>query len=118
MKPLEIRKVNGEKLLAGVRVADDFSSRLFGMMFWQRGRDLPALWFPHCNSIHMFFMAIPLDLVFLDSKLQVVKIAPKVRPWTPFVGSVKAESVLEVVPDAWRVSSIQVGDELVFQKTE
>ncbi len=115
MKRIQIQLAAGERLFQEVRVAEDFGSRFFGMMFWRRGRDLPALWFPDCNSIHMFFMRIPLDLIFLNSKFEIVKIALNVKPWTPYAGCSKARSVLEVVPGTWDTSQIKIGDTLVLK---
>jgi hypothetical protein len=57
---------------------------------WQRFRglmlrgQLPAgagMLFPHCSSIHMFFMRFPVDLVYLDREGQVVKIVRGLKPW-------------------------------------
>ena len=36
-------------------------------------------------SIHMFFVFYPLDIIWLDSNRQVVEIARKVLPFTPYV---------------------------------
>jgi uncharacterized membrane protein (UPF0127 family) len=33
------------------------------------------------SSIHMFFMRFAIDAVFLDRELNVLKIAPTLKPW-------------------------------------
>ena len=35
----------------------------------------------HCNSIHMFFMRFPIDVVFIDREGRVVGLLEKIRPW-------------------------------------
>ena len=34
-----------------------------------------------CNSVHMFFMRFPIDIVFVAKDGTVVKACPNVRPW-------------------------------------
>jgi uncharacterized membrane protein (UPF0127 family) len=62
-------------------VADSFWLRFRGLI----GRpDLPrgeGMLFHRTGSIHMFFMRIPLDVVFCDRDLRVVRIAADLRPW-------------------------------------
>ena len=49
-----------------------------------------------CNSIHTFFMAFPIDAVFMDRDDNVVKIVRNIRPWRFFVwGGFRAVKVLE-----------------------
>jgi uncharacterized protein len=62
-------------------LADNVFSRFMGLMF---RRDLPAghgLAIRPCNSIHMFFMRFPLDVVFVDGDGRVVRVLDAIRPW-------------------------------------
>jgi uncharacterized membrane protein (UPF0127 family) len=34
-----------------------------------------------CSSIHMFFMRFPIDAVFLDRDLRVLKVVSDLKPW-------------------------------------
>jgi uncharacterized membrane protein (UPF0127 family) len=47
------------------------------------------------KSIHMLFMRMPIDAVFCDSELRVVKVAANLRPWR-FAASKRARYVLEI----------------------
>src|SRR5437764_3068149 len=58
--------------------------------FWSRGRGLmlkpplPAgggLIIEPCNSIHMFFMRYPLDILFLDKEGKVIFMYKGIKPW-------------------------------------
>ena len=65
------------------------------------------------SSIHTFFMAFPIDAVFLDKELRVRRIAHDVRPfrmaWKP--GS---RSVLELPAGAAAAAGLEVGSRLVW----
>ncbi len=49
-----------------------------------------------CNSIHTFFMRIPIDVVFLDRELEVVEVLPAMPPWRMSRVYFGAHSVLEL----------------------
>jgi uncharacterized membrane protein (UPF0127 family) len=62
-------------------VADGFLSRFRGLM---GRRELPegeGLCLQKCNSIHMFFMRIALDVAFVDDAGRVLKVYHGLRPW-------------------------------------
>lgn len=78
------------------RVARTAFERMRGLI----GRRPPprgeGLLIPHCNAIHTFFMAYPIDAVFLDRDGRVVKTVRNIRPWRLFVwGGWRAAKVLE-----------------------
>lgn len=48
------------------------------------GRDLgpdQAMVIEPCNSVHTFFMGIPLDLLFVDPEHRVLRAIPALPPW-------------------------------------
>ena len=108
-----------EKVLASHGdVASTFASRFMGLM---GKKDLPfgaALHISPCNSIHTFFMKIPIDAVFLDKQLKVVKVCSAMVPWR--ISSVywSAHSVLELPSGTSSASGTVEGDQLVFEAVE
>jgi uncharacterized protein len=61
-------------------------------------RDLPSgqgILLKPASSVHMAFMRFPIDAVFLDRDLRVVKIAADLQPWR-IAGSRSAKAVLEI----------------------
>jgi uncharacterized membrane protein (UPF0127 family) len=73
--------------------------------FWQRFRGLmwtnalpseQALLIQHCNSVHTFFMRFPLDVVYLNKQMQIVKLQGNVPPWRMSWGGVDAHHTLEM----------------------
>ncbi len=55
-----------------------FRSRLLGLMFQKRIKN--ALCFPHCNSIHTFFMRTPI-LVIITNKNHEILFHKIIKPW-------------------------------------
>lgn len=82
--------------LKTLRVAKTFRERAVGLI----GYDLApgeGLLIPKCNAIHTFFMSYPIDAIFLDKKMKVVKIVKNIKPNKFLVfGGFRARSVLEV----------------------
>lgn len=80
--------------IADVREAHGIFSRSLGLM--GRFRIGPRkLWIPACNSVHTWFLLVPIDIVFLDSLGVVVKVFSRVRPWRFIHGGPACSSVLE-----------------------
>jgi uncharacterized membrane protein (UPF0127 family) len=87
--------------------------------FWARGkgllgrRSLPqgfALAIKPCNGIHMFFMAIPLDVAHIDREGRVVRILHAIKPWRPGPIVPKSTWVIELPAGTAHATGMQVGD--------
>ena len=65
-----------------------------------------------CNSIHMFFMRYPLDIIFVSKDGRVVFMYRGIKPWR--MGRVVrgAKIAIELPEGAIDRSSTQVGDRL------
>lgn len=97
------------------RRADTFLARLKGLM---GVAELPlgrGLHIEPCNSIHTFFMKIPIDAVFLDASQQVVDICHAIAPWRMSKVYFDAKSVLELPAGTAEASQTQPGDRLSFE---
>ena len=84
-----------------LEVMDTFWKRFMGLM----GRDdVPignAALFRKCSSIHMFFMKIPLDVIWYgasmpDGRVPVLSVARDVKPWQLSFGPKRTRGCLEV----------------------
>ncbi len=62
-----------------IRVCTSFIDRLMGYMFQKQPRD-PALLFSPCNSIHMFGMKFPVDVLFLGESYLIIKRVNNLQP--------------------------------------
>ena len=102
-----------ETILDDLRIADNFVSRFRGLMGIESLPDSSGLWITPCNSIHCFFMRIPIDVIFLDKENQVVHISKSMKPWSVSPIIMKAKSVVEV--DANTLGNVlEIGDQLAF----
>jgi uncharacterized membrane protein (UPF0127 family) len=109
-------ETRGTVLADHLEVAQSLIAKFWGLM----GRpSLPpghGLWLPGSNGIHMFFMRIPIDAVFLsrawaDGTRTVISIRPGLRPWAGIVPFVRgADGVLELSTGTAIRSSTQRGD--------
>jgi uncharacterized membrane protein (UPF0127 family) len=65
------------------------------------------------SSIHMFFMRFPIDAVFLDRELTVLKVAADLAPWR-MAAARGAKIVLELPAGAGARRGISAGDLLTL----
>lgn len=102
----------GEVVTPFLIKADTMWSRMRGLL--GRGALAPSegLWISPCTSIHMFFMRFAIDAVFIDERLQVVRVVEDLRPWRMARGGKFAHSVLELPPGKAAFFNIRVGDKL------
>jgi uncharacterized membrane protein (UPF0127 family) len=94
--------------------ADTFARRFKGLM---GVASLPAgqgLHIEPCNSVHTFFMKLPIDVIFLDQSLQVVDIAHAMPAWKVSRLYFKARSVLELPAGTAKASGTEAGDRLAM----
>lgn len=86
----------GEVLAARASLAVRFGDRLIGLM----GRaSLPpdgGLWLEPCNSVHMWFMRFPIDVVFASGDLRVLDVVPALQPWSMTLPRRHARVALEL----------------------
>ena len=117
--PIKVLNKTREKVLAShADQATSFGSRFMGLM---GKKDLPfgaGLHIAPCNSIHTFFMKIPIDAVFLDKELKVVKVCSAMVPWRISSVVFRAHSVLELPSGTSFASGTVEGDQLIFDATE
>jgi len=64
-------------------------------------------------SVHMFFMRFPLDVVFVDRDMKVVRVVERLRPWR-VAGARRAAAALELPAGAAAAAGVNVGDILVL----
>lgn len=95
--------------------AASFTARFKGLM---GVTELPlgrGLHIEPCNSIHTFFMKIPIDAVFLDASHQVVEVCHAMTAWRVSRVYFEAKSVLELPAGTAAASRTEAGDRLHFE---
>lgn len=76
-----INKTKNITISTKTTIARSFYARLMGLMFRQSMDSEEALVFYKASSIHMFFMFIAIDVVFLDKDMKVIKVVKNLKPW-------------------------------------
>ena len=94
-----------------VLLADRYFSRLRGLIGRPPLREGQGLWIVPTQQVHTHFMGEPIDVVFLDRELTVLRVVPALAPWklSPWVKG--ARSALELAPGG--AATISVGDRLL-----
>ena len=102
-------KSKGCLIASKALVADNFFLRLRGLMFRKSMDEEEALIFYHAPSIHTFFMRFPIEVVFLNQKMQVVVIYEELEP-RRIVFSTSASIAVELPAHKTSDKTLEVGD--------
>lgn len=102
----------GACLVARLHVADSFLGRLRGLLLRPPLGAGEALWIRPCSQVHTHFMGYPIQVLFLDRDLRVLRVLPRLGPWrlSPWVR--EADSVLEA--HAGHGLAVAAGERLVL----
>jgi uncharacterized membrane protein (UPF0127 family) len=106
------RARDGDVVCERCRVADTFWLRFRGLMGRTSLAPGEGMLFERTSSIHMFFMRMPLDVVFCDREQRVVKVARGLKPWRTAAAR-GARTTIELAAGA--ASGVDVGDVLTIE---
>ena len=110
----------GTVLADRVEVAASLWAKFLGLMGRARLPAGDALWLPSSNGIHMFFMRIPIDAVFLGrpgpgGSRRVLSVHRGLRPWLGIVPLVRgADGCLELPVGTIKATATVPGDIVTF----
>lgn len=76
-----LKTAEGTVVCERCTVASTPVARLVGLLGRATLAEDEGMLFPRTGSIHMFFMRFPVDVVFCDRDLQVLKVVRDLRPW-------------------------------------
>jgi len=95
---------------AEVRMADNYFSRLMGLMGKPSLPPKQGLWILPCSDIHSCFMRFEFDAIFVNKQHQVLHLVERMKPWriSKFVKG--GHAVLELPAGAIAESGTQIGD--------
>jgi uncharacterized membrane protein (UPF0127 family) len=94
-------------------MTETYFERVRGLLGTANLREGHGLLIKPCNSIHTFFMQMPIDVLFLDSKNNVIRLKPHMKPGR-LSTCLRATSVLELMAGQIHISGIQQGDRLTW----
>ena len=81
MRVAQLRTADGRVVCERCAIASTHWQRFVGLMGRSSLAPDEGMLFPGTGSIHMFFMRFPIDAVFCDRDLRVVKVSRHLKPW-------------------------------------
>ncbi|ART75880.1 hypothetical protein B4U37_07485 [Sutcliffiella horikoshii] len=63
-----------------INIADTFTKRFIGLMF-KRSIHNKGIMLSPCNSVHMFFMRFPIDIIFVNGDGRILLSIKELKPW-------------------------------------
>ncbi len=101
--------VYDSRIKAEVFVADTFIKRFSGFMF-RKTPHHEAILIKPCNSIHTFFMRFPIDVLFINENMEVVKKLDALKPGSMVMPQKNCKFVIE--GSVGRFENIEVGGKI------
>jgi len=110
-----IRNLSRETILAReVHWALTPRERTRGLLDWEELREGQGLVISPCNSIHMFGMRFPIDVLFVDKNRCVLRAIEGIKPWRMTRIYLRARHVIELAEGTIAASRTEPGDQLEF----
>lgn len=105
-----VNKTKGITLAENLEIANTFWRRFRGLMYKKELKTGNGLYISPCNSIHMFFMRFPLDIVFVDKQFRVLHTIESIKPWriSPIIK--KSTGIFELPMGTLKSSGTVIGD--------
>ena len=111
---VELAAADGAVVCPRCAIADTIWTRNRGLLGRARLEPGEGLLIRPANSIHTAFMRFPIDVVFLDRDLAVLKVVPELRPWRAAAAR-RARSVLELPAGGAGRAGLEPGRRLVVR---
>ena len=105
-------------LATKVRKADNFLTRLVGLLKRSHLGPEEALWLMPSKGIHTIGMKFPIDVVFLTKDNQVVGLISGLAPYRVSAIHLRGYSVLELPNGTIRKSRTELGDQFEISLAE
>lgn len=99
-----------------VRFANNFISRLVGLLDRKEIFPGEALVITSCQQIHMFFMKFPIDVIFVDQGDIIVGLVENIAPFAMSPIYLQADRAIELPPGAIAQSRTSLGDIIQFSE--
>jgi len=101
-------------LATALAVADTHWTRLCGLIGLAASdfRNGCGLWIVPCRGVHTLGMGFPIDVIYLDRALTVIRIQHELRPWRLGPVTMHAASVLELPCHTAVETGTAIGDRI------
>jgi uncharacterized membrane protein (UPF0127 family) len=102
---------DGRVICERCEVAGTFWTRFRGLMGRKELAPGNGMIFRPGGSVHMFFMRFPVDVVFCDRDLRVLRTRERLRPWR-VAGARHAKITIELAAGEVHARGLELGDQL------
>ena len=99
-------------IASNVKIAQDTLSRMKGLLGTKEFPSGEALVITHCQSIHMFFMNFPIDVIFCDKQNKVIGLCNGIKPFELSPIFFKASYAIELPAGTVATTQTQAGDQV------
>jgi uncharacterized membrane protein (UPF0127 family) len=106
----------GSSVAERCRVAASHRDRTVGLLATPSLPPGEGLLIERTQSIHMFFMRYPIDVVFLDRQTRVTRTVADLRPWRVVWWARGARDCIELPVGALAASGTVAGDQLAVDE--
>jgi len=93
------------------KICRSFLSKFLGLMFSKKKMLVFEFDKEKYQSLHMFFVFFPIDVLFLDENKTVIEIKKNFRPFTIYSSKTKAQYVIEI-PAGRIQDKVNIGDKV------
>jgi len=116
---VQVRNATRDTIIADrARVASSMGDRMVGLLATPEVMPGEGLLVERTQSIHMFFMRYPIDVVFFDRRRRVTRLVHRIGPWRIVAWARGARDCLELRAGALEGTDTQVGDQLEITPVE
>jgi uncharacterized membrane protein (UPF0127 family) len=116
---VQVRNTTRNTIIADrARVAASLGDRIVGLLSTPEVMPGEGLLIERTQSIHMFFMRYPIDVVFYDKHLRVRRLVHGIKPWRIVLWARGARDCLELRAGALDDTKTEVGDQLEITPVE
>jgi len=95
-----------------IEIAQNPWDRMKGLLGRRHFSQGEALIITHCQSIHMFFMKFPIDVIFCDRQHRVVGLCNDIKPFSLSPIFFKASYAIELPSGNIAASKTQIADQI------
>jgi len=104
-----------ERIINDINMTENFMERFLGLM-GKSDVGAEALLIEPCKSIHMFFMKMPIDAVFLDKNGRILALEKNLKPWSVSGIYKNGRSVMEMPSGSADRLGLECGEVLAFSE--
>ena len=101
-------------LVSKVSRTTNFMERMRGLLFKPALEENEALLISSCNSVHMFGMSYPIDLIYMDNNWVILKLVEQLQPWR-MSACTTAKMVVELRANSLKKMPVKNGQQLEWE---